>query len=210
MPSLWAIVAFVAPVAGAAVVGVTVLHTGVYHALVREDSVLEWLEFGGYAAAAALAAWTAVRLQRGGRIGLALAFGALALCCALAAGEEISWGQRIFGLDTPGELERVNRQRELNVHNVESIERGFALTLVVASLYGLAAPWLVRRPWLVVPPVFLSSAFLVTFTYVASRLLFFPHPHYDLAKYSEWPELCFAGALAAFSFLSWRRTRPGQ
>jgi len=205
---VWSTAAFVAPVAGAVVVALTVFQPAVYHALVREDSVFEWIEFGAYAAASFLAGWTAVRLSRGRRVTLALAFGALACCCLLAAGEEISWGQRIFGLDTPSGLERANRQRELNVHNVESVERGFALTLIAASLYGLAAPWLLRRPLLVVPPVFLSSAFLVTFTYVVGRLLFFPHPEYDLAKYSEWPELCFAAALAGFAFLGWRRTPP--
>jgi hypothetical protein len=33
-------------------------------------------------------------------------------------GEEISWGQRLFGFETPAELKRVNSQQEFNVHNV--------------------------------------------------------------------------------------------
>ena len=35
-----------------------------------------------------------------------------------AAGEEISWGQRILGFATPDFLMHVNRQKEFNVHNV--------------------------------------------------------------------------------------------
>ena len=38
---------------------------------------------------------------------------------ALVALEEISWGQRILGLRTPELLLEVNRQKELNLHNIE-------------------------------------------------------------------------------------------
>ncbi len=37
-----------------------------------------------------------------------------------AAGEEISWGQRIFGLATPDFLIGLNSQDELNVHNIST------------------------------------------------------------------------------------------
>jgi len=32
-------------------------------------------------------------------------------------GEEISWGQRIFGLGTPETLQEINAQKEINIHN---------------------------------------------------------------------------------------------
>ena len=35
--------------------------------------------------------------------------------------EEISWGQRIFSIDTPDLLERVNAQKEINIHNFKPI-----------------------------------------------------------------------------------------
>ncbi len=35
-----------------------------------------------------------------------------------AAGEEISWGQRIFEIDTPDALVDANRQQETNLHNL--------------------------------------------------------------------------------------------
>lgn len=34
------------------------------------------------------------------------------------AGEEISWGQRIFNLETPDLLKEINVQREINLHNI--------------------------------------------------------------------------------------------
>jgi hypothetical protein len=34
-------------------------------------------------------------------------------------GEEISWGQRFLGIDTPSALEEINEQDEINVHNLD-------------------------------------------------------------------------------------------
>lgn len=43
----------------------------------------------------------------------------LSLVCVLGGGEEISWGQRVFGLRTPAVVESHNVQGELNIHNLE-------------------------------------------------------------------------------------------
>lgn len=42
----------------------------------------------------------------------------LALLFLFSAGEEISWGQRLLGLRTPGWLASVNNQGETNLHNL--------------------------------------------------------------------------------------------
>ncbi|MBL8089427.1 MAG: hypothetical protein KF758_11740 [Anaerolineales bacterium] len=42
----------------------------------------------------------------------------IAVLFFFGAGEEISWGQRIFHIETPEALEEVNEQQELNVHNL--------------------------------------------------------------------------------------------
>lgn len=42
----------------------------------------------------------------------------LAALFVFVAGEEISWGQRIFGFATPPSLHEVNAQGEMNVHNL--------------------------------------------------------------------------------------------
>ena len=42
----------------------------------------------------------------------------LTLLCLFGAGEEISWGQRLFGLETPDYLKDRNAQGELGVHNL--------------------------------------------------------------------------------------------
>jgi hypothetical protein len=46
----------------------------------------------------------------------------LALLFFFGAGEEISWGQRMFGFKTPEPLAQVNKQDELNLHNLSVLE----------------------------------------------------------------------------------------
>ena len=38
-------------------------------------------------------------------------------------GEEISWGQRLLGIETPGWMSTINRQKETNLHNIFWIEQ---------------------------------------------------------------------------------------
>ena len=67
------------------------------------------------------------------------ALGAAAL--VFAAGEEISWGQRIFGLATPDFLLEANAQQELNVHNISTNTFGQIYneaTLLLCIISGVA------------------------------------------------------------------------
>lgn len=56
-----------------------------------------------------------------------------ALACFFGAGEEISWGQRIFDIRTPIGLEHMNVQRELTFHNLEvgDIHLSYVLELIL-------------------------------------------------------------------------------
>jgi len=60
----------------------------------------------------------------------------------LGAGEEISWGQRIFNFNTPDILYNLNRQHEFNLHNIylvneTDLRHGVAKLLSVNFLYKL-------------------------------------------------------------------------
>ena len=46
----------------------------------------------------------------------------LAVLFFFGAGEEISWGQRILGFETPAALNQVNKQEEFNLHNLSVLE----------------------------------------------------------------------------------------
>ena len=70
----------------------------------------------------------------------------LAALFLFAAGEEISWGQRIIGLDTPESLRALNMQSEINLHNLSLFhgrdaegerKTGIALMLSMNMLFTL-------------------------------------------------------------------------
>ncbi len=119
-------------------------------AIAQEDGTIEWATFVAYVTAAG---WLVVVVRR-----LAPSWwfqGAcllLAAFCIVVAGEEISWGQRLFGFKPPDVFLERNFQQELNVHNVLMNERGlgFALEskhLVMAIVLGFCIAWpiLVRQ-----------------------------------------------------------------
>jgi hypothetical protein len=42
----------------------------------------------------------------------------LAIIFFIGAGEEINWGQRLLNIDTPEALQKINLQKEINIHNL--------------------------------------------------------------------------------------------
>lgn len=92
--------------------------------LAREDGPVENLGAALSLAAAVLFFWcyhlSANRANRflGWQTNRNLWFLALGLLMLACFGEEISWGQRIFGWDTPAVLKEANAQRETNLHNL--------------------------------------------------------------------------------------------
>lgn len=70
----------------------------------------------------------------------------LGLLFLFGCGEEISWGQRLLGFDTPDSIARVNLQRETNIHNLTIFHRrdawgeeksGLTLWLSVERMFSL-------------------------------------------------------------------------
>jgi hypothetical protein len=196
-------VALVPPLLGCVLIAaLAVLHEGAFRAVVREDSVLEWAQVGAYAFAVIAA--TGVAHRTGGVV--RVAYAGFALAAVAAIGEEISWGQRLFDLTTPESVAPSNRQEELNLHNVAGAESPTRLLLLAAAFYAAVAPLVLRRgPF--VPPRWLVPAFAVAVAYFAIRFAFLPRPTYAQAKFSEWPEFCFAGAVALAAGETLRRTR---
>lgn len=93
----------------------------------------------------------ALRLWRKGRHGAAALTAFYGLLFFVAAGEEISWGQRIFGWQTNDFFLQNNKQHETNLHNlviggfdVNKILFGATLT-IVTLIYLLVLPPLYRR-----------------------------------------------------------------
>jgi hypothetical protein len=176
------LVAALAPVVGGALLAAAALEPPLFRALVREDSILEWLEVIAWAAAAVAAA---ILVRRGEWLWAFVALGAV-----LVVGEELSWGQRLLDYGTPTAFQDGDKQEEASVHNVRSFE-------TPVRLVAIAVPAAAVRfvPW------FLAPAFLVTAGYELVRLFLGDSPGYTVAKWSEWPELCFAAGIAGAAVL---------
>lgn len=76
---------------------------------------------------------------------------AMGVLFVFGGGEEMSWGQRIFGFETPESLKEINRQDEVTLHNIRIGEfdvnkRIFSqLFTAILVIYFLAAPILYHR-----------------------------------------------------------------
>ena len=117
----------------------------VFPFLYREDGLLETLTAVGFLVSAFFfgkAAWSAKRMGDKHRAqGYSLIFGvciSFTIVSFVVAMEEISWGQRIFGWETPGFMVAANVQKESNLHNIAN--RYFDVMyrfLIILPLAGL-------------------------------------------------------------------------
>ena len=120
-----------------------------------------------------------------------------------AAGEEISWGQRILGVETPQAIKQLNVQEEFNLHNLEIFnsvnqhqesKAGWSRLLEInflfrvgTLLYGILLPLLVfhipfvrnfaRAINIPVPPVSIGVFFFIT--WLCFRIL---HTNFQVVK----------------------------
>lgn len=205
---------FAFPVVGAVLFALTSANRGLFVFLAEEDSLLEWTQVVVLVSAAALATLLAARALREGRRPHSLAYLALAAACFFVAGEEVSWGQRIFGLETPESLAEINRQDELTLHNIDAVRVALKFFLIGLGLVGFALPWLLRRraspAYRFMPPLFMTSAFLVVAAYNLTRLVFFPagffgtERNFKVFAFSEWPELLLGYVICGVVALRWR------
>lgn len=133
-----------------------------------EDRAVEWITFAGFFVAGILALSFLRHRHLGWKHGW-LYLAGVGLFFLLCAGEEISWGQRIFGFATPQKIAELNEQGEFNLHNLrfEHLHpKDIALTLI--KIFGIGLPLVfirrMRNPadpaYLYVPPLFLVPSFL--------------------------------------------------
>lgn len=88
--------------------------------------------------------------------------------------EEISWGQRLFNLQTPGQFAKYNTQQEFNIHNNVSLFPYVYLLYGALSMYGVSSG-LVFPSFIFSVPRYAASYFLPNLIYVILRYTRF-HP----------------------------------
>jgi hypothetical protein len=119
-----------------------------------------------------------------GRISIVkqLVFLALALLFLFGAGEEISWGQRILGFQTPESLAEVNTQDEFNAHNLATWQNsGFLdanrlfdvfwfVFAVAIPLLAMLAPSFRRFASRFLPVIHWAPGLFFVYTYLWAKL----------------------------------------
>jgi hypothetical protein len=118
--------------------------------------------------------WTSLAKQ--------LVYLGLAALFFFGAGEEISWGQRILGFETPQPLSQVNKQEEFNLHNLSAWEASkfldpdrlfdifWFLFAVFTPAVALVVPSFKRFASQFIPIVFWGISLLFLYNYLWAKL----------------------------------------
>lgn len=170
-----------------------------------EDGPVEWLGAICLGVSAALFAWTAAVHARDKLSKFWLT--ALALLFLFGAGEEISWGQRIFSFSTPELIAEQNMQGEANIHNLPffhalnddgSKKSGLARWVTGERMFSLF--WLAFC--ILLPAAYVSSRFL------ANRLAAMSMPIVNLSLGAFFPVI-YLTAESLWPFITGARDELG-
>ncbi len=164
--------------------------------LVQEDGVLEYGQFVLYVLSAVYAFGIFRHFRRKPEKLFSTVFFLLAIGLVFVAFEEISWGQRLFGVETPEVIKEVNHQNELTVHNLEIFQHSYLhLSYMAVGLYGALARFVFTR----IPGV--SKKYLIFAPYTVLFFCFFStFSFYFLFDYVLLPNEITVGAVPLASW----------
>ncbi len=189
---------------------VSTTNVEIYYSMIREDGPIE------YASAifwiiAAMSLIVSLFSQRKFNLLTLL----IVMFFVVCAGEEISWGQRIFHIGTPEMVKAVNIQNEINLHNIGSISIFSNAFFLITVIFFAVLPLLVRRSLSVKRfllyysfpianrfAIFVYIISLIVWLYVGIRfgtLGFHPYSFYAENYYTQMDDELFE-MLAAYSF----------
>ena len=167
-----------------------------------EDGIVEWLTVGGLLAGSLVCFNRFIALFKKKNWWFLVVTFVLGILLFIAAGEEISWGQRILGIKSSEYFLKNNAQGETNIHNL--VVNGVKINKLVFStiLIGVLAIYLVIIPILYktnksVKTVMDNSGVPIARLYqIISFLIVFGIS--GLLKHDRNPELLECGAAALF------------
>ena len=167
-----------------------------------EDGIVEWLTVAGLLAGSVLCFNRFIAFFKTKNWWFLVVTFVLGLLLFIAAGEEISWGQRILGIQSSEYFLKNNAQGETNIHNlvvngVKINKLVFSTILIIAlSIYLVVIPILYKtnnavkifmdKSGVPIPRLYQIVSFLIVFA--ISGLL----------KHDRNPELLECGAAALF------------
>ncbi len=106
--------------------------------VLREDYLVEYLQFFLFLISAVFSfkLFKYFKSENKNKIN-AIIFLILSIGLFFIAGDEISWGQRLLGIETPEQVQEVNKQNEFTVHNLQYFQDSVLhLSYKVVGLYG--------------------------------------------------------------------------
>jgi hypothetical protein len=191
----------------------------IYKLYTGEDCIAETLQVIFYTAALVLGIVITRRIWAQGLTGIGILY--LIVCAGLCflIGEELNWGQRIFGWETSESFQAINKQKETNLHNIYGVGSTFKWIQMVIGAYGSLLPLLVRglkrlTPYqqtlsYIVPHVTLIPFFLPLFLWRIYRNFFDPPAKYyfAIAEFNEVMELNLSIGFALFMLFQYRRLK---
>jgi hypothetical protein len=144
----------------------------------------------------------------------------LGFCAGLffLIGEELNWGQRIFGWSTSDSFAEINKQGETNLHNIYGVGATFKWVQMLVGAYGTLLPlvplfWRIPARWqkvfsLLVPHYTLVPYFGLLFVWRLYRNLVpdLQAFYFVIAEYNEVMEWALAMGLFLFTVFQLRRS----
>ena len=190
-----------------------------YKLYTGEDRIAETLQIIFYTTALVLCIFITCRIWKQRLTGIGILY--IIVCAGLffLIGEELNWGQRIFGWETSESLKAINKQKETNLHNIYGVGTAFKWIQMVVGAYGSLLPMLVRglkrfKPYqqklsYIVPHVTLIPFFLPLFLWKIYRNFFDPPSKYyfGIAEFNEVMELNLSIGFTLFMLYQYRRLK---
>lgn len=187
-----------------------------------EDQFCEIMQVVFYLTAFILNILVISKLWISGEKLLASLYGFVLLGLFFMLGEEVSWGQRIFGWETSEKLREINKQEETNIHNIEGVGAAFKWLQMVIGAYGTFLPlfllWFrgsekMKRFFSFIIPHFTLIPFFAPLFFWRFYRNVFPEPkrfYFVVSEFNEVLEFVLAVGMALFMLYQLRRLKQEQ
>ncbi len=204
------------PVLFSVLVVFSALNRNLFRFMLAEDGPIEWATFGLFVAAMILGVLVTNLCLRANLKWHAWFFGFFTIAMLFCAGEELSWGQRLFDWETPDALRIPGVQDEIIFHNLGGTFGIFNIGILLVEFIGGIAYFVKRqltagkpgnRLHYFFPPLCLASSFAIALIYRLLQITIWQEREYVVQKYVEWTELCLAFGLVVFAWLVLRQLR---
>ncbi len=188
-----------------------------YKMFTGEDKIAETLQVIGWVFSLGLTVLIAKKSRAAGDTIISALYIILAFAIVFMIGEEISWGQRLFGWQTPASYAEINKQAETNLHNIHGVGSTLKWLHMLVGAYGTFLPLLLifvikqgdthRFLEKIVPHFTLIPFFFLPFIWRVYRNLFdAPKEFYFVvSEYSEVMELVLVTGFVCFLIFRFRQ-----